>query len=176
MAVRIDGRTALITGASAGIGREIARELAPRLAGVVLVARRRERLEALATELRGVSPALRITVLECDLSDPSQALRMLADARAAEGRIDLLVNNAGIGGFGSFVTLDWSRIRRIIDLNVTALTLLTRELLPGMLERGRALVIPGLMMKLVMLLAAISPRPLLRLAFAPLGIWIRRRT
>jgi len=130
-----DDGTALVTGASAGIGAEIARELARRGYGVALVARRRERLEELAAEL-SEEHGVRAEVLPADLTD--------AEARAAlpgrvEGlglEVDVLVNNAGFGTSGCFHESDVEREVQQVRILVEAVADLTGRLVPGMVERG----------------------------------------
>jgi uncharacterized protein len=120
---------ALITGASSGLGVEFARQLSNRGKGLVLVARRKDRLEALAAEL-GSARALAI-----DLSEPGATSRLLADLDRAGERVEILVNNAGFGLRGRFVELDAAREREMIDLNIGALTDLCRAIAPCMVER-----------------------------------------
>jgi short-subunit dehydrogenase len=125
---------ALVTGASAGIGEAFARALAQRRHDLVLVARRRDRLETLAKELaerHGVAAAVEVA----DLADDADLAR-LAEAVAADPP-DLLVNNAGFGTVGRFAELEPERELEEIRLNVIALERLTRAALPGMLGRGR---------------------------------------
>jgi len=122
---------ALITGASAGLGVDFARQLSADGARLVLVARRLDRLEALAAEL-GNARAVAL-----DLSQPGAAVRLLADLAAHGEHVDLLVNNAGFGAGGKVAELDVGRLRQMIDLNCGVLTELTRLALPGMVERGR---------------------------------------
>jgi short-subunit dehydrogenase len=128
--------TALITGASAGLGVEFARLFAADGSDLVLVARRRERLEALAGEMKqrfGVNAH----VLVSDLSKPD-APQQIVDELARLGlQVDVLVNNAGFGARGLFVDLPVERQLDIVRVNVLALTHLTRLLLPGMLGRRR---------------------------------------
>jgi uncharacterized protein len=131
----IDGATALITGASSGIGVAIARQLAPRVKKLILVARRAERMETLAAELVAAHPALVVEVEPCDLNDRT-ALASLADRSAADS-VDLLVNNAGLGDISMFDLADWDKTERMIEVNVRALAFLTHRLLPPMIERGR---------------------------------------
>jgi short-subunit dehydrogenase len=123
----------LITGASSGIGRALAAEVAGRVGRLILVARREERLHALRNELKAKHPALTVDVLPADLLDRESTDAMLAEA----GRVDVLVNNAGFGDMGVFDLADWDKTERMIALNVTALTYLTHRLVRGMVERGR---------------------------------------
>lgn len=123
---------ALITGASVGIGEQFARQLSERGHDVVLVARDAARLEALAKEIEGRSGA-HAEVLTADLTDPEQLAAVEARAR----QVDLLVNNAGFGTFGSFHTLDLDTEIREINLNVIALVRLTHAAAAAMVERGR---------------------------------------
>jgi len=128
--------TALITGASAGIGRELARLFAKDGSNLVLVARRRDRLEELAAELR-THNGIEVRVLAADLGR-SDAPQAIADALGRDGvAIDVLVNNAGFGALGMFASLDADRQMEMIQVNVAALTHLTRLLLPGMIQRRR---------------------------------------
>jgi len=120
---------ALITGASAGLGVEFARQLSKRGHRLVLVARRKERLEELAREL-GNARAVAI-----DLSKKDAAAKLLADLESNGETVDLLVNNAGFGLIGRFAELDAKRERQMIDLNVGALTELCRAVAPGMIAR-----------------------------------------
>lgn len=138
---RIEGSSALITGASAGIGREFARQLADRASSLVLVARRQERLEELRDELTKQNSTLRVHVRAADLSD-ERAVRELCDWLERENvSIDFLINNAGLGDVGPFATSELPRVRDMVAVNVTALTLLTRLLLPGMIARKRGAIL-----------------------------------
>jgi short-subunit dehydrogenase len=137
----IDGGVFLITGASSGIGEELARQLAPRAAGVALVARRVERLEALAEALRESAPHLPVTVHPCDLTELDAIEGLVADVAAAHGSIDVLINNAGLGDIGLFEESDPAKNERMIVLNVSALTLLTRLVLPGMVAQHRGVIL-----------------------------------
>jgi uncharacterized protein len=132
----IDGGSVLVTGASSGIGLEIARQVAPRAKTLILVARRVGRLEELKNELLEGHPQLRVEVLPCDLSDREQTKRLPGELVARGLEIDVLVNNAGVGLMGMFDLADPDRVISMIDLNVTSLTLLTRALVPGMIARG----------------------------------------
>lgn len=132
----IDGATALITGASSGIGAALARELGPRVKVLILVARRVERMEALAAALRAVTPALEVVIEPCDLSDRA-ALAVLADRLVARGGVDVLVNNAGFGDLSMFDLADWDKTEQMIEVDVRALAYLTHRLLAPMIDRGR---------------------------------------
>ncbi len=132
---------ALVTGASAGIGVEFARRLATLGYDLVLVARRHDRLDSLATELRAETPALDVRVIARDLAEPEAAsdiARELADANVV---VDLLINNAGHGLIGTFVKQPPENAASQIAVNVAALVALTRAFLPGMVARKRGGVI-----------------------------------
>jgi len=133
----IDSGTVLITGASSGIGLELARELAPGASSLVAVARRAERLEGLKGELGARHPGLVVRTEVCDLSDPDAVDALSGRLLEDFGAVDVLVNNAGAGLEGLYETSDWNRVYGLIRLNVVALTLLTRRLTPAMVARGR---------------------------------------
>jgi short-subunit dehydrogenase len=120
---------ALITGASAGLGEEFARQLSAKGQQLVLVARRKERLEALAAELGNAR------AVQLDLSRPGAAGELMADLIRHGETVELLVNNAGFGLSGRFAELDGERQREMIDLNCGALAELAHAVLPGMIER-----------------------------------------
>lgn len=127
---------AVVTGASAGIGRELARLLAPDH-DLILTARRESELRSLAAEL---APAT-CHVFATDLADPA-APRALFDAISAAGlTVDVLVNNAGFGHLGPFAEADQSKMLRMVQVNVAALTELTGLFLPGMVARGRGRIL-----------------------------------
>jgi uncharacterized protein len=128
----------LVTGASAGIGEAIARRLAADGVDVILVARRGDRLEALAEELR--SPVTRIDVMARDLCDPGDLAEVEERLRSTDRPVDLLVNNAGRGAFGPFWGVPVEREAELIDLNVTALVRLTHAVLGRMVSDGRGAV------------------------------------
>jgi short-subunit dehydrogenase len=127
---------ALVTGASTGIGECIARLLAERGHDLVLVARDRGRLEALAKELEG-SFGANAQVLPADLTDPDQLASVEARCRDLDAPIDVLVNNAGFGTFGPLHTLDIDIETRQVQLNVVALIRLTHAAAAEMVARGR---------------------------------------
>ncbi len=126
----------LITGASAGLGVEFARQCAARGEELVLVARRRDRLDALAATL-----STKAHIFPLDLAQPDAGIS-LVNAVEAEGlAIDTLINNAGFGAAGKVVKLPLERQREMIDLNIRTLTELCRLVLPAMLERGRGAIL-----------------------------------
>lgn len=137
----IDGGTILVTGASSGIGTELARQIAPRAKALVLVARRVDRLEQLARALTAEHKELRVEVIRCDLSSRQELAELVAEVRARGLDVDVLVNNAGVGMMGMFERADPGRTEAMLDLNVTSLALLTLAWLPGMVERRRGGVI-----------------------------------
>ena len=139
--MNLDGCRALITGASAGIGYEFARQLAPRAASLVLVARRKDRLEELRDELSKQNPSLKIEVRKVDLSDQVQVDAFCEWITRENIAIDLLINNAGLGDSGPFATGDVTRLKEMMQVNIEALTLLTRRLLPQMIARKRGAIL-----------------------------------
>jgi short-subunit dehydrogenase len=134
------GGIALITGASSGIGAEIARELASRGHAVALVARREERLRSLATQLKA-EHGVTAEALACDLADPAERERLAAELRGLGRTVEVLVNNAGFGSRGQFASNDPGRMVGMVRLNVEAVVDLTSRYLPGMAERGRGAVL-----------------------------------
>lgn len=134
------GSWALVTGASSGIGEELARQLARRGANLVVTARRAERLEALAVRLRAEC-GVEVRVIVEDLGRTGGARALAGAVDGAGLTIDHLVNNAGFGMFGRFTTRDPERLAEMLRLNCEALTVLSRHFLPGMTERRRGGVI-----------------------------------
>jgi short-subunit dehydrogenase len=126
---------ALVTGASSGIGADLARELARHGHDVIITARRAPELEALATELRALG--VEATVMVKDLGVPGAARALAAELEGRGLRLDVLVNNAGFGDVGAFVREDPDRIDAMLQLNMSSLAALTRAVLPGMVERKR---------------------------------------
>ena len=127
---KIKNCTALITGASAGLGAEFARQLAPIASRLILVGRRADRLTALAAELQASRSDLRIDTIAADLSQSSERERLAVQIIREEIPLNLLVNNAGLGDLGTFDDADWSRLAPVLDVNIVALTHLTHLLLP----------------------------------------------
>ena len=129
--------TAVVTGASSGIGRSYAQHLANKGMDLVLIARRSDRLEALKRELASHSVSVRTVV--ADLSDAEALARLTAELDAMP--VDVLVNNAALAHYMPFAQLPAERARELVDINVLAPVLLSRAVLPGMIERGRGTVI-----------------------------------
>jgi len=145
---------ALITGASAGLGVDFARQLSERGKRLVLVARRKDRLDALATELGNAR------AIGEDLSLPGAVDRLMADLAAHGEHVELLVNNAGFGLTGRFAELDEKLQRQMIDLNCGALTELAHAVLPGMIGRKSGAILN------VASTAAFQPGPGMAVYFA----------
>lgn len=133
------GRIALITGASGGIGQATARELARQGASVVLAARRADLLDTLATELGAAG--FEALAVPTDLTDTAQIEPLVQRALERFGRIDILVNNAGIGSSRSLAKTAPDALRRELEVNLVGAILLTRAVLPGMLESKRGAII-----------------------------------
>lgn len=144
-----EGSTALVTGASSGLGVEFARQIASRGARVVLVARREAKLHELAVEL-GEGRAI---VLSADLSQEEEPLRIVSELEARGIFVDHLVNNAGVGRAFPFAKDEAGTLLDMVKLNCSALMELTSRLLPGMVERNRGGVLQ------VASLVAMNPCP-----------------
>jgi len=127
---------ALITGASAGLGEEFARQLANRVDKMVLVARRAVRLEQLADSIREASPDTAVLVIAVDLSNPVERASLAEGLKGTGFFPDLLINNAGLGDYGEFITADWNNIEKMLQVNVEALTHLSHLFVPEMVKRG----------------------------------------
>ena len=132
------GHTALITGASAGIGAAFAAALAARGYGLLLTARRLDRLEALAAELRAAH-GVTVDVHVLDLAEVEAPARLLD--WVGDRRVDLLVNNAGYGVPGRYADADWATHARFLQVMVTAVCEVTHRVLPGMVARGYGRII-----------------------------------
>jgi short-subunit dehydrogenase len=129
---------ALVTGASSGIGADLARELARHGHDLILTARRVEPMRALGAELEVLGAAS--TVVASDLSKPGAAAALAAEIESRGLVVDVLINNAGLGAGGPFHESDPVRVSEMLYVNIVALTELTRALLPGMVRRGRGRV------------------------------------
>jgi len=135
--VKLDGCNVLITGASAGIGREFARQLAGRAHSMILVARREDRLAELRDELQDQHPNLAVQIRQVDLAVPAQLQEVMEWFDRENINVDLLINNAGLGDSGPFPTSDPIRNEQMTLVNVVALTSLTRHVLPQMIAKRR---------------------------------------
>ena len=153
------GGTALITGASAGIGAELAKIFGEHKHDVILVARRQDALEALAGQIEGRS-GVRASVFPADLAEPGAPGELFEAIRGAALDVDILVNNAGFGLGGEFTETDLDTELRMIQVNVTALTYLTKLFLPAMVQRRSGGVLN------VASTAAFQPGPLMSVYYA----------
>ncbi len=150
--------TALITGASSGIGFELAKIFATNKINLVLVARSEGKLNELASEVKPLG--VKVYVLAKDLSNYNTAKEIFDWCSQQSIQIDYLVNNAGVGNFGFFYESDWKKQEQIINLNITALTYLTHLFLPGMVKRNNGKVMN------VASTAAFQPGPTMSVYYA----------
>ena len=139
MAERLSGKVAVVTGASAGIGAACARALAGAGAHLVLTARRQDRLEALAAEVRELGAKAHIVA--GDAREEHTARRTIAAAVESAGRIDILINNAGIGIYKDLVETSGEEYDELMDSNVRSTFLFTRHAVPVMLEQGEGTIL-----------------------------------
>ncbi|BCK88540.1 hypothetical protein MIZ01_2345 [Sideroxyarcus emersonii] len=133
-------KTAVITGASSGIGQELARLFAADGYDLIVSARRVERLQQLASELRDACGTA-VRIVPMDIAQPGAADALWQVIRDIAPAVDVLVNNAGVGDSGPFALERPEAIERMIQLDISALTLLTRHALPGMIERGHGRIL-----------------------------------
>jgi hypothetical protein len=152
-APNLSGKTALITGASSGLGAEFARQLATQGCNLILVARRSERMETLKQEILNHHDC-KVSIITQDLALPEGPGNVCRRIQASGLTVDILINNAGFGIFGSFLEVEWERHRDLITVNITALVELTRRLLPGMTERRQGWIL------FVSSIGAFQPTPL----------------
>ena len=134
---KLSGKVALITGASAGIGQACARVLAAEGAQLILTARRRERLEALAAEV-GASKA---TIVTGDARDEETARQTIGVAKETFGRLDILINNTGVGNYKNLVDTTAEEYDEMMDINVRSTFLFTRYAVPLMLSQGSGIIL-----------------------------------
>jgi uncharacterized protein len=139
--MNLENQTALITGSSGGIGEEFAVQFAKRKVNLVLVARREDKLAELRTRLLELSPGLTVDVIAADLSVPGAAAELATTIGTLGRRIDILINNAGVGLHGDFVAQNVAENSAQIQLNCVTLVELTALLMPAMTQAGRGLVI-----------------------------------
>lgn len=151
--------TALVTGASSGIGLELARVIAKDGHDLVLVARSADKLNELSVSLANEYGA-KVTVIAKDLSKPGVVQEICTQLQRENIHIDMLVNNAGFGSFGAFHETSWAVEKQMIDVNITALTELTRIFLPAMVNKsyGRVMNVAST--------AAFQPGPFMAVYFA----------
>jgi short-subunit dehydrogenase len=152
VSVDLKDQWALVTGASSGIGADIARELAARGMNVVLVARRQDRLDALAAELRR-DHGVQAETDACDLAEPGVVAALFERTASREREIRVLVNNAGFGLHGMFIDQDLERITDMIRLNVLATTEMTHYFARAMADQGGGYVLQ------VASIAGLNPLP-----------------
>ena len=129
------GKTILVTGASSGIGIAFCHQLASFGAQLVITARRKDRLDALAEELSARYDS-EVSVIPCDLSDPKGPFQLFRELEKSGEEVDILINNAGFGFNGRFVDGSAEKYRQMMQLNMVSLLLLTRLLVSGMIQRG----------------------------------------
>ncbi len=139
--MNLENQTALITGSSGGIGEEFAVQFAKRKVNLVLVARREDKLAELRTRLLELSPGLTVDVIAADLSVPGAAAELATTIGTLGRRIDILINNAGVGLHGDFVAQNVGENSAQIQLNCVTLVELTALFMPAMMQAGRGLVI-----------------------------------
>jgi len=134
--MNLKGQTALVTGASSGIGVHFAGQLAARGVNLVVTARRAELLDKLAADLSG-RHGVQVTCLPMDLAEPGAAKQLFEQTEGAGKPIDILINNAGFARFGSFTDMPWEAIDGMIRVNLRALTELTHRFVQAMHARNR---------------------------------------
>lgn len=154
-----DRNTALVTGASSGIGAELARIHAERGGDLVVVARRREKLNELKAELERAH-GVTVHVLANDLAEPDAPQEIYEELQSGGVAVDILVNNAGFGHRGPFHEQPWATSEAMIKVNILTLTALTRLFVPRMIERGRGRVLN------VASMAGFVPGPLMAIYYA----------
>jgi len=152
-------KTALITGASSGIGLEFARVFAAHKNNLVLVARSGDKLNALAAELTAAH-GIDVKIIAADLSDMNQVQQVYDTCQQENIIVEYLINNAGFGDFKYFADEDWAAIEGMIDLNVKALTKLSRLFIPDMVKRKSGKILN------VASTAAFQPGPGMAIYFA----------
>jgi short-subunit dehydrogenase len=136
---RLSGKLAIVTGASAGIGAACARALAREGANLVLTARRRDRLDALANELR--SDGVAIEVVTGDAREENTARDVIGAATRAAGRVDILINNAGVGNYKNLVDTSADEYDEMMSSNMRSTFLFTRHAVPVMMTQGTGIVL-----------------------------------
>ncbi|MGH8280609.1 MAG: SDR family NAD(P)-dependent oxidoreductase [Gammaproteobacteria bacterium] len=136
----LSGKTALVTGASSGLGAEFARQLGAAGCDLILVARREDRLQSLRQEVVAHHP-VNIHVFPADLTKPDAPRKLYADIKAADLSVDILINNAGFGIYGAHATIPWEQERQMLMLDVMAVMQLTKLFLADMLKRNAGYIL-----------------------------------
>lgn len=149
---KIEGKTALITGASSGLGVDFARQLAAMGANLILVARRVENLEAVKIEVETKS-SVKVHLFPFDLTAPNAVNNLYQAIKAAGLTVDILINNAGFGVFGMFTEIPWEKEKNMIELDISALTEMTKVFVKDMLEKKEGYILQ------VSSIAAYQPSP-----------------
>lgn len=134
------GKTALITGASAGLGVEFANQLAARGANLILVARRKDRLQSVADAIK-VMHRVDVSVIVADLAEPGAAEKLFKSLARKKITVDVLINNAGFGTFGEFKNADAQKLSEQVQVNVLALVELTKLALPSMIKNNEGVIL-----------------------------------
>lgn len=141
MRVKLDHTTVLITGASAGIGEQFARQLAPRVKALLLVARRRDRLESLKKEFLEKNPRIKVGIFPCDVTDFNAVDSLFSQIEQEFGPIDILINNAGMGDISLFEKASWQKLEQMLNLNVAAFTYILHKTAPQMIKWGSGAIL-----------------------------------
>ena len=136
----LQGQTALVTGASSGLGAEFARQLAACGCHLILVARREDRLQNLRWELLAKHP-VEVTVFTADLAETDAPQKLYSDIKAAGLSVDILINNAGFGIYGEHAAIPWPQERQMLMLDILAVMQLTKLVLPEMLQRNSGYIL-----------------------------------
>jgi short-subunit dehydrogenase len=140
----LDSSAVIITGASSGLGAEFARQLAPRAARLLLVARRREPMQELRAELERRWPALQVLICPADLATEAGRGELVAFVKTQGFAPNVLINNAGLGDYGAFTEADEERLRQQLEVNIGAVVYLTHALLPLLARPGGILNVSSL--------------------------------
>lgn len=154
-----NNKTVLVTGASSGIGLEFAKLFAKDGYHIVLTARDEQKLNEIAHQLKA-QYSVDVTILARDLSLSDAAEELTAEIMAKGIEIDILINNAGFAAYGPFIETSWKEEKDMIQVNITALTTLTKQLLPDMIKRNRGKILN------VASTAAFQPGPLMAVYYA----------
>jgi len=150
---QLSGKTALVTGASSGLGVDFAKCLAEKGTNLVLVARRTDRLETVKADIVN-QYGVEVTNISSDLSLPDSPQKLYDQLKAQNKPIDILINNAGLGLYGSFLEIEWAKERQMLEIDILALVHMTKLFVPDMIARGYGYVLQ------VASIGAFQPSPL----------------